>query len=135
MAGPVPQDSTHLSEKPNGPLALHDRYHLNTPTDYQATTVVTDGSAGSPTRGIFRDLERVELNDDKGRSSSVTDIQHQEPVDPNIVDWTGPDDPEKPTNWSTGVKMGIVTIISSITFLTYACLTHPSFNSLTVAAL
>ncbi|KAI4209543.1 MAG: hypothetical protein LQ351_007534 [Letrouitia transgressa] len=118
MAGPVPQDATQLSEKSNGPLALQGRSHLNTPTDYLATTVATNGSAGSPTLDTFRDLERVELNDEKGRSSSVTDIQNQEPVDPNIVDWTGPDDPEKPTNWSTGVKMGIVTIISSITFLT-----------------
>ncbi|KAL8897001.1 MAG: hypothetical protein Q9207_007436, partial [Kuettlingeria erythrocarpa] len=46
------------------------------------------------------------------------DEKQQEPLEPNLVDWDGPDDPEKPTNWASSRKYGIIAIISSITFLT-----------------
>ena len=38
--------------------------------------------------------------------------------DPNIVDWDGPNDPQKALNWSNKKKWSNVAIISSITFLT-----------------
>jgi len=41
-------------------------------------------------------------------------------VDPNIVDWDGPDDPQNPINWPEKLKWGNVAVIASITFLTYA---------------
>ncbi len=53
------------------------------------------------------------------------DEKQQEPLDANLVDWDGPDDPEKPTNWPSSRKYGIIAIISSITFLTYVHVTTP----------
>ena len=37
-------------------------------------------------------------------------------VDPNIVEWTGPDDPENPMNWSFAKKMRITTVTALMTF-------------------
>lgn len=38
--------------------------------------------------------------------------------DPNVVDWDGPNDPEKALNWPNKMKWGNVAVISSVTFLT-----------------
>src|ERR1700744_2309505 len=38
--------------------------------------------------------------------------------DENIVDWDGPNDPEKALNWTNKKKWSNVAIISSVTFLT-----------------
>lgn len=48
---------------------------------------------------------------------STTAIQRR---DPFLVDWNGPDDPEKPTNWSTGKKSIVSVIIMILTAATYA---------------
>ena len=42
----------------------------------------------------------------------------QAAVDPNIVDWDGPDDHGNPINWSEALKWGNVAVIATITFLT-----------------
>lgn len=42
----------------------------------------------------------------------------EETKDPNIVDWNGPDDPEKPLNWSNKKKWTNIMLISTITLLT-----------------
>jgi hypothetical protein len=44
--------------------------------------------------------------------------KEDEPRDPNIVDWEGPDDPEKPMNWSVAKKWSNIAILSFLTLLT-----------------
>lgn len=44
---------------------------------------------GAPTD---RDLE-------KGGPETTVSEESKEPVDPNIVDWDGPEDPQNPMNW------------------------------------
>lgn len=39
-------------------------------------------------------------------------------VDPNIVDWDRPGDPENPLNWSNSRKWAAISLISIVTFLT-----------------
>lgn len=36
-------------------------------------------------------------------------------IDPNIVDWDGPDDPENPLNWPKAWRTGHVVIVSILT--------------------
>lgn len=66
-----------------------------------------------------------ELDIEAGRHSTSTsdkketEIQPAEPLDPNIVDWDGPNDPDNPLNWSTKKKWGHIAVLASITFLTY----------------
>lgn len=38
--------------------------------------------------------------------------------DPNLVDWNGPDDPEKPLNWSKKKKWVNMMLIATLTILT-----------------
>ncbi|KAL6242254.1 hypothetical protein RBB50_010802 [Rhinocladiella similis] len=51
---------------------------------------------------------------DQEKTPDATAAEH----DPNVVDWDGPNDPEKALNWPNKRKWGNVAIISSITFLT-----------------
>ena len=66
-----------------------------------------------------------------GRHSTSTadqktpEVQSAEPVDPNVVDWDGPDDQGNPINWPEKKKWGNIVVLSSITFLTYVA-TAPS---------
>jgi len=43
-----------------------------------------------------------------------------EPVDPYLVNWNGPNDPENPLNFSGKQKWALMASIASIAFLTYA---------------
>lgn len=62
----------------------------------------------------------IEANISGARSRS-TDDQEQEKVsddvDPNIVDWDGPDDPANPMNWPTWKIKTHIFLVSSITFI------------------
>lgn len=55
-----------------------------------------------------------------GGASEKTMSTHQDEteIDPNIVDWDGPDDPQNPMNWPTWRKLVSVGIVSAITFIT-----------------
>jgi hypothetical protein len=39
--------------------------------------------------------------------------------DPNLVDWDGEDDPEKPVNWTMKKKWGNGGLLAAMTFVTY----------------
>lgn len=60
------------------------------------------------------DLEKV-MSKHEDADVAVT---IQETNDPNVVNWDGPDDPEKPLNWPASKKWINIALISSITFLT-----------------
>ena len=52
-------------------------------------------------------------------SKTVADTTTQvEPVDPNVVGWDGPDDPNNPINWSEKLKWGNIAVVSLVTFIT-----------------
>ena len=69
--------------------------------------------AENPNLDVERGLSPVNATDDAGGISSAADQK-----DPNEVDWDGPDDPERPINWSTKAVFGNIAIVSAITFLT-----------------
>lgn len=43
----------------------------------------------------------------------------QPPTDPNLIDWDGPDDPEKPINWLKSRKAGVIGTVCLLRFVTY----------------
>ena len=55
---------------------------------------------------------------DMEKQNSVQHLGQDSTKDPNIVGWDGPDDPANPMNWSTGLKVSNVAIISAMTFVT-----------------
>lgn len=55
----------------------------------------------------------------------------EEADDPNIVSWDGPDDPDNPLNWSSGLKWSNIALVSAITFVTFVRLFHSNYISRT----
>ncbi len=66
---------------------------------------------------LEKDVE-IELETGKARDQKDAGAQSTEPVDPFLVDWDGPDDPENPKNWSEKLKWGNIAVVASITFPT-----------------
>ena len=60
------------------------------------------------------DLEAGHASEDSKKDPGTRSTE----VDPNIVDWDGPDDPKNPVNWSENLKWANVAVVASITFLT-----------------
>ncbi len=58
------------------------------------------------------DLAQDQPAEDGGEKTSSPD-----PDDPNLVTWTGPDDPENPKNWAFSKKWGAVFIVSMFTLV------------------
>ncbi|KAF7718170.1 MFS-type Multidrug transporter [Penicillium ucsense] len=61
------------------------------------------------------DLERGVTPEEERQTIEKAD---EEAVDPNIVDWDGPDDPENPLNWTKKRKVVATVSIALITLLT-----------------
>ena len=86
-------------------------------------------SSGSTKVGVPKDGADVDTADPGAleanvpRTSSVSNNnkeqeKSEEPVDPNIVDWDGPDDPTNPMNWPPWKVKAHIFLVSAITFVT-----------------
>lgn len=64
------------------------------------------------------DLEKVySRHEDKDVAVAVVPT-----IDPNVVNWDGPDDPENPLNWPTRrkwINIFLLAIITTLTFVSY----------------
>ncbi|KAK4951834.1 hypothetical protein LTR10_009754 [Elasticomyces elasticus] len=125
-----------LNEKEQ--LALQEGHDADIPS---IAGVESDAEAVAARRKEYN----VELDKDKEPSSPssinepevdvekaqpTTTAEEQEPLDPNIVDFDGPDDPENPLasirentslssqNFTSTVKWGNIAVLSALTFLT-----------------
>jgi hypothetical protein len=56
----------------------------------------------------------VDIEKDGGKTATT----EEEPHDPNIVWWDGPDDPANPLNWSNALKVINVGLVSGICLVT-----------------
>jgi len=86
----------------------------------------------SSTSFVSAKSQSIKDGEPKPRSSvSASNANHQaidlekaeeteqpQPLDPNIVDWDGPDDPKMVLNWSKQKKWGTVGMLSALTFIT-----------------
>lgn len=109
----APNDLKDPEEK----LAVYENHDADVRNAGQTTSAGSHRSQASTY--AHSDIEGGDSEKAERRSlSAVDEEKQQEAPDPNIVDWDGPDDPEKPTNWPAGRKYGIVILISFITFLT-----------------
>ncbi|KAL8724515.1 MAG: hypothetical protein Q9181_006793, partial [Wetmoreana brouardii] len=111
---PAPNDWRHPNEK----LDLYDNHDAAIHNGDQATLASSNYSRSSTDVLAGTDGGDLEKADSPSLSAINEEEKQQDPRNPNLVDWNGPDDPEKPTNWANRRKYGIVAIISSITFLT-----------------
>ncbi|KZF20970.1 MFS general substrate transporter [Xylona heveae TC161] len=64
----------------------------------------------------------AQLDLESGPESASRAAEDGKPVqqenDPNIIDWDGPDDPEKPMNWPKYRKAGIIATVCMLRFVT-----------------
>lgn len=63
------------------------------------------------------DLEKSVL------ASSIRGTAVREDRDNNVIDWDGPDDPQKPTNWPARKKWTNIILVSALTMLTWVSTT------------
>ncbi|KAI7051116.1 MFS general substrate transporter [Hortaea werneckii] len=66
------------------------------------------------------DSSNTSINEplDDHEKGPIAAEQEQEALDPNIVDWDGPDDPANPVNWSATRKWTNIAVLSALTLLT-----------------
>lgn len=71
-------------------------------------------------------VERLSIHDDMemGRRPGTNAVGLEDAngpakpkVDPNIIDWDGPNDPANPQNWTHGRRIGHVIVVSIITLI------------------
>lgn len=78
----------------------------------------TKATQPTPDRGLEKEEEALDL---EGGNDSQQQSKEEQPQDPNLVDWDGPDDPENPQNMPKGKKWVVTMSLSSMTmWLTFA---------------
>lgn len=90
-------------------------------TSYIPSPVQTDGGfQKSPTMTEGRGSYDLEGGRQKfPAAKTAVESPSQEADDPNIVSWDGPNDPDNPLNWSSGLKWSNIALVSAITFVTF----------------
>jgi multidrug resistance protein len=80
---------------------------------------------GIPEDSYSKDVEKVARSqaqsthtDERTLSDDAVAAEQEEPRDPDIVDWSGPDDPENPQNWTPRKKWGIISALGAVTLIT-----------------
>ena len=113
----TPEQLLSSTELEKDTSALPEATRSSTPPAASSTSDDNEKkSSASSSRENDVDLEAAH----RGSLSSKNEPElEQTEVDPNIVGWDGPDDPNNPYNWAGGLKWGNIAVISSITFLTW----------------
>ena len=104
--------------RPFEPATSDERRHgASSPEENQSPVRVS--SASPPTSTEDEKEGDLEAGQADFGQPPVTHETPTEPVDSNVVDWDGPQDPSNPVNWSMGLKWGNVAVVSAVTFITY----------------
>ncbi|OCK73652.1 MFS general substrate transporter [Lepidopterella palustris CBS 459.81] len=86
------------------------------PLERKPSSTKPRSDIGEIAPGSEKDLEKNEVAESLSSEDSPEEVD--EPADPNIVWWDGPDDPQNPMNWTFFKKWGTVMIVACLTFLT-----------------
>jgi hypothetical protein len=89
--------------------AKQDARPVELPTGGEKATSLDQAADDSTPEGEKHEVTPVD---------TPTDVEKSPVVDPNIVDWEGPDDPANPMNFSSTIKSINVGIVSALTFIT-----------------
>lgn len=67
---------------------------------------------------VEKGIQTGSTHSDERTLSDDAPTPAQEPVDPNVVDWDGPDDPANPQNWASSRKWGLIAVLAAVTLVT-----------------
>ena len=117
---------THFDTSPNAFTAVSTTTHSDEDKGAQAPAidqaVTLERSISNPVAAVDPTTQLHHVSSDADRVASLEKgLEASEKEDPNIVDFNGPDDPEKAVNWPAKRKWSMLALISSMTFITYAC--------------
>ncbi|KAL8988561.1 MAG: hypothetical protein Q9177_002386 [Variospora cf. flavescens] len=106
-------------------LTVHSQTHAqkeplsDTPHAQHAQTL-PQLATQHPASPIYAGTDPEKGNLDDAEPSPISSTQDGDEAQPesNLVDWDGPDDPKKPTNWADSRKYSIIVLISTVSFLT-----------------
>ncbi|KAH0544589.1 hypothetical protein FGG08_001238 [Glutinoglossum americanum] len=89
--------------------------------------VDTEMDKKSRASGDSQESRDIEKGPTVERSRTPSTVQ-----DPNIVTWSGPDDPENPKNWSNKKKWGITLVVSAFTLISpvSSTMVAPALNAI-----
>jgi hypothetical protein len=125
-SAPEPAVPTHVDTLPNASSPVSTIPHSG--EDKEAKESATDQSEAlrrSTSNPVAAVDPATQLPHAGSDGNEVMDLEKgptaSEKEDPNIVDFNGPDDPEKAVNWSPKNKYSMLALISVMTFITYAC--------------
>jgi hypothetical protein len=115
MASPSPHHQATIDEIFD--LAAMQWHDANNPTNVVWIPMVSQAKSdvSSLSRSSISDVEDIEKDLEKGHDAR---FQDEDPPNPNIVDFDGPDDTENPMNWKASKKWGMISLVAVITFLT-----------------
>ena len=114
------------AQLPGRPRASHDTLVANNQTDLGSkhtspqpspdSRMTATQSGGSHEE---QDIEKGDMPTYASGESGPSTSQKQEdaPSDPNLVGWSGPDDPENPQNWGLVKKCGVTATLSLLTLV------------------
>lgn len=107
-------------------LTVHSQTHaqkepLNDTPHAQHAQTLPQLATQHPASPIYAGTDPEKGNLDDAEQSPISSTQDSDEAQPesNLVDWDGPDDPKKPTNWADSRKYSIIVLISTVSFLTY----------------
>lgn len=110
------------------PPTVHSSEPVKAPSTTPEAATISSTPETLPKSSLELEKGTAELDleaGDRSYSSSKREPDTaQTQVDPNIVDWDGPDDPANPMNWSSSLKWGNVAVIAVVTFLTQVYLLY-----------
>ena len=133
LQGSIPETNSYCpqEEQPSGDVknvigptpkvaasATHEAFYSTDPEKASSSAIPAPNGKRTPTSSSFEqevDLEAGHHSEDSDKKEPEKDKTE---VDPNIVDWDGPDDPKNPINWSEKLKWANIAVIASVTFLT-----------------
>ncbi|KAI1266846.1 major facilitator superfamily domain-containing protein [Xylariaceae sp. FL1019] len=109
--------------------------------NHRSSRLSRPGGLHTPSRSLSQAVSVSEIHDDiqVQRDPELGPHLHEKisttapnPNDPNLVTWTGPDDPENPKNWKYSKKWGAVFTVSLFTLISpvSSSLVAPALNKI-----
>ncbi|ORY65032.1 major facilitator superfamily transporter [Pseudomassariella vexata] len=106
---PSSRSSRQIGEEDDGNSSLSSTSPHQPPA---GSTGVLSGTVSEVRDGIYKRDEEFGPPIEEKTTTTAPD-----PNDPNLVTWTGPDDPDNPKNWSFARKWGAVFVVSTFTLI------------------